>query len=83
MEARAKTYSAISVPAVSGYHTYIKEMPEEKVRLANVTEKIRYVKMAMSFLLMRADKRLIFSLKYVLFQIKMIPLLVSFALKII
>lgn len=39
-----KTYSAISVPAVSGYHTYIKEMPEEKVRLANVTEKIRYVK---------------------------------------
>ena len=36
-----KTYSAISVPAVSGYHTYIKEMPEEKVRLANVTEKIR------------------------------------------
>lgn len=44
MEARAKIYSAISVPAVSGYHTYIKEMPEEKVRLANVTEKIRYVK---------------------------------------
>lgn len=39
-----ESYSAISVPVVSGYHTRIKEIPEEKVRLANITEKIRYVK---------------------------------------
>lgn len=39
-----ETYSAVSIPVVSGYHTYVKEIPEEKVRLANVTEKIRYVK---------------------------------------
>ncbi len=39
-----ETYPAISVPAVSGYHTRIKEVPEEKARLANITEKIRYVK---------------------------------------
>lgn len=39
-----ETYPAISVPAVSEYHTRIKEVPEEKARLANITEKIRYVK---------------------------------------
>ncbi|MDE7050729.1 MAG: hypothetical protein K2O75_07695 [Lactobacillus sp.] len=39
-----ETYPAISVPVVSEYHTRIKEVPEEKVRLANITEKIRYVK---------------------------------------
>ncbi|WP_458928422.1 mucin-binding protein, partial [Escherichia coli] len=39
-----ESYSAISVPVVSGYHTRIKEVPEEKARLANITEKIRYVK---------------------------------------
>lgn len=39
-----ETYSAVSIPVVSEYHTYVKEVPEEKVRLANITEKIRYVK---------------------------------------
>lgn len=39
-----ETYPAISVPAVSEYHTRIKEVPKEKARLANITEKIRYVK---------------------------------------
>lgn len=39
-----ETYPAISVPTVSEYHTRIKEVPEEKARLANITEKIRYVK---------------------------------------
>lgn len=39
-----ETYPAISVPSVSEYHTRIEEVPEEKTRLANITEKIRYVR---------------------------------------
>ena len=41
---KQESYPAVLVPVVNEYHTRIKEIPEEKVRLANITEKIRYVK---------------------------------------
>lgn len=37
-------YEPVSVPSVSGYHTRIKEIPKEKAKLANITEKVRFFK---------------------------------------